>query len=119
MQRHPLDEIKNTMAPHNEIILNKLIINSEAADEFTTPQLTTGTNKLECLSLASFSTKCCEGTTTLNIMTLSIKGLYVTLSIMTLSIIQTTFSLTMICHYAGCRYAECRVLFMIILNVLW
>ncbi len=48
-------------------------------------------------------------------MTLSIKGLYVTLSISDTYLV--TFSITMICHYVERHYAECRILFMIMLNV--
>ncbi len=46
--------------------------------------------------------------TTLGIMTMSTKGLDVTLNIKTL--------ITMLCHCAECHKAECHVLFMIVLN---
>ena len=51
-----------------------------------------------------------KGATILNIMTFSMKGLFVTLSIM-------KFSITL-CHYAECNYVKCRILFILMQNVI-
>ncbi len=66
-----------------------------------------------------------EDTMTLSIMTLSIKGLYVTLNIKGLlrKSIQMALSKTdkqhnNALHYAECPYAKCQILFIVMLNVI-